>query len=160
MEQPLKQRFSKKVLKPIPIQQMQWSKPARMTHAQTQAVAARLRREIITESEFHEDAFADANLLMELARKKEVIPEVPPPQLTSCRTRVWRFSCGNCEDCMIGDCGTCANCLDKPKFGGPGTRKRACTARRCMHPKMVERKTTAPKYSTHIFDQRNYNTHQ
>ena len=24
------------------------------------------------------------------------------------------------------DCGECVNCLDKPKFGGPGTKKQAC----------------------------------
>ena len=26
----------------------------------------------------------------------------------------------------IDDCGVCKNCLDKPKFGGPGTRKQPC----------------------------------
>ena len=27
---------------------------------------------------------------------------------------------------IVGDCGVCANCLDKRKFGGLGVRKRAC----------------------------------
>ena len=28
------------------------------------------------------------------------------------------------------DCGTCSNCLDKPKFGGPNTRRQACIEKR------------------------------
>ena len=30
------------------------------------------------------------------------------------------------------DCGHCAHCLDKPKFGGKGTQKQACVMRRCV----------------------------
>lgn len=29
------------------------------------------------------------------------------------------------------DCGKCANCLDKPRFGGAGSRKQKCSARKC-----------------------------
>ena len=35
--------------------------------------------------------------------------------------------CGSCQGCLHeGDCGTCFNCLDKPKFGGPNTRRQCC----------------------------------
>ena len=39
--------------------------------------------------------------------------------------------CGECEGCMRDDCGQCPACLDKPKFGGRGTKKRACDKRVC-----------------------------
>ena len=39
--------------------------------------------------------------------------------------------CGECEGCMKDDCGDCAACRDKPRFGGKGTKKRACVARVC-----------------------------
>tara|TARA_B100000459_G_scaffold121653_1_gene74152 strand:+ start:1671 stop:2135 length:465 start_codon:yes stop_codon:yes gene_type:complete len=29
------------------------------------------------------------------------------------------------------DCGQCPNCLDKPRFGGAGSRKQACAMRKC-----------------------------
>lgn len=40
--------------------------------------------------------------------------------------------CGECEGCMRDDCGKCASCMDKPRFGGKGTKKRACVMRRCL----------------------------
>ena len=39
--------------------------------------------------------------------------------------------CGECEGCMRDDCGTCAACRDKPRFGGKGSKKKACIARSC-----------------------------
>ena len=39
--------------------------------------------------------------------------------------------CGECEGCTRDDCGKCAACADKPKFGGRGSKKKACTARTC-----------------------------
>jgi len=39
--------------------------------------------------------------------------------------------CGECEGCMRDDCGQCAACADKPRFGGRGTKKKACVARIC-----------------------------
>ena len=40
--------------------------------------------------------------------------------------------CGECEGCMMEDCGKCEICLDKPKFGGPGRLKKACSLRKCI----------------------------
>jgi len=38
---------------------------------------------------------------------------------------------GECDGChRDDDCGECVNCLDKKKFGGPGTRK-ACVLQKC-----------------------------
>lgn len=39
--------------------------------------------------------------------------------------------CGECEGCMRDDCGNCAACRDKPRFGGKGSKKKACVARAC-----------------------------
>lgn len=39
--------------------------------------------------------------------------------------------CGNCAACRAQDCGRCKNCRDKPRFGGPGIKKKACLARIC-----------------------------
>ena len=44
-----------------------------------------------------------------------------------------KYRCNKCDDCLAGDCGECASCLDKPKFGGRGLRKQACLTRRCVH---------------------------
>ena len=45
---------------------------------------------------------------------------------------VRRTRCGVCIRCQADDCGLCRNCLDKPKFGGPGSRKSACIRRTCV----------------------------
>lgn len=41
--------------------------------------------------------------------------------------------CGECEGCQREDCGTCTFCRDKPKFGGPGTKKQKCALRVCSN---------------------------
>ena len=43
-----------------------------------------------------------------------------------------RVRCRGCGPCLASDCGECSPCLDKPKFGGPGTQKQACVLRRCV----------------------------
>ncbi|EGW03702.1 Histone-lysine N-methyltransferase MLL4 [Cricetulus griseus] len=38
----------------------------------------------------------------------------------------------HCRGCFrVQDCGSCVNCLDKPKFGGPNTKKQCCVYRKC-----------------------------
>ena len=40
--------------------------------------------------------------------------------------------CGECPACLVRtDCGTCSNCLDMPKFGGPGKKRQTCKLRKC-----------------------------
>jgi len=41
--------------------------------------------------------------------------------------------CGSCVACAARDCGTCKNCRDKPRFGGPGIKKKACLSRICRN---------------------------
>ena len=50
--------------------------------------------------------------------------------LEVCTNFCFIFS-GECEGCMRDDCGQCAACADKPRFGGRGTKKKACVARIC-----------------------------
>jgi hypothetical protein len=35
---------------------------------------------------------------------------------------------------VASDCGECQYCLDKPKFGGPGSKRKRCLARCCLEP--------------------------
>ncbi|XP_067468838.1 histone-lysine N-methyltransferase 2B isoform X4 [Thunnus thynnus] len=40
--------------------------------------------------------------------------------------------CGRCKGCLIEeDCAKCVNCLDKPKFGGPNTKRQCCIYKKC-----------------------------
>ncbi|XP_075962065.1 histone-lysine N-methyltransferase 2B isoform X4 [Anarhichas minor] len=40
--------------------------------------------------------------------------------------------CGGCKGCLIeNDCAKCTNCRDKPKFGGPNTKRQCCIYRKC-----------------------------
>ncbi|XP_074542935.1 histone-lysine N-methyltransferase 2B isoform X2 [Halichoeres trimaculatus] len=40
--------------------------------------------------------------------------------------------CGVCRGCLIQeDCAKCINCLDKPKFGGPNTKRQCCIYKKC-----------------------------
>ncbi|XP_062873001.1 histone-lysine N-methyltransferase 2A-like isoform X2 [Trichomycterus rosablanca] len=42
--------------------------------------------------------------------------------------------CGQCPGCQVpDDCGVCANCLDKPKFGGRNIKKQCCKVRKCQN---------------------------
>ena len=43
-----------------------------------------------------------------------------------------RKRCNECTGCKAEDCGQCAPCKDKKKFGGPNVRKQACKMRRCI----------------------------
>ena len=37
-----------------------------------------------------------------------------------------------CSGCNAEDCGNCSNCKDMKRFGGPGTKKKACIHRNCL----------------------------
>ena len=45
--------------------------------------------------------------------------------------------CGKCDGCEREDCGTCKNCVDKPKFGGIGQRKQGCIRKLCREPRVA-----------------------
>lgn len=70
---------------------------------------------------------ADARLLLLLAKGGA------SPPLRNLKNR-----CGRCNECLRGECGKCDNCLDKPKFGGRGCRKQACSSRRCAYAQELE----------------------
>ena len=40
-----------------------------------------------------------------------------------------------CAGCKREDCGTCQNCTDIVKFGGPGRKKQKCARRVCLSEK-------------------------
>ena len=52
-------------------------------------------------------------------------------KITTKRKR--RLACNECSACSREDCGSCSNCKDKPKFGGPGTKKQKCLMRKCQN---------------------------
>ena len=51
---------------------------------------------------------------------------------TASRTR--KMKCGQCDACRRPDCGKCANCLDKKKFGGPHRHRQRCILKTCTNP--------------------------
>lgn len=68
----------------------------------------------------------DASLLLQLSAAPQ------PLKRKFGHARIVR--CGNCLFCAQKDCGECASCLDKRKFGGEGKRKQACLRRTCVNP--------------------------
>lgn len=48
-----------------------------------------------------------------------------------------------CTGCLQDDCGDCKFCIDMPKFGGPGRKKKRCIRRQCLNQKQLEKKTTS-----------------
>lgn len=49
----------------------------------------------------------------------------------------------NCVGCKKPNCGKCKMCLDMPKFGGPGRKKKRCLQRKCT--KQAELSTSVRK---------------
>ena len=96
---------------------------------QTDAGMVAVRRKVLRQK------VSEASLLLWFAQQSRVEPHLrisssggggnPSPKLTQ------KYRCGKCDECLVGDCGCCASCLDKPKFGGRGFRKQACLMRRC-----------------------------
>jgi len=81
---------------------------------------------------------ADARLLLMLANG-----ERQPPSPRENAPKAAKLRCGACALCLRGECGKCGNCLDKRKYGGPGARKQACSARQCLFPKPGYREVRA-----------------
>ena len=137
---PLKRKSSDPVFGPNPLvpNRAPWSNAPWMTQAQTQQVAAALRRKLYEESEQdwerrpHNSTVAEANLLLTLTRGPPQAPERDPLVSAASAARAWKARCGRCERCLRTECGRCPNCLDKRKFGGPGLKKKACMARGCL----------------------------
>ena len=48
------------------------------------------------------------------------------------RTRGSLYNSCGCSGCIKPNCGQCRMCLDMPKFGGPGKRKKKCQQRVCV----------------------------
>ncbi|XP_026155382.1 histone-lysine N-methyltransferase 2A isoform X2 [Mastacembelus armatus] len=58
-------------------------------------------------------------------RKRKILSRYAPGGVRSRR-------CGRCKGCLIEeDCAKCVNCLDKPKFGGPNTKRQCCIYKKC-----------------------------
>ena len=61
-----------------------------------------------------------------------------------------RVQCRTCGPCLTEDCGACANCLDKPRFGGQNRRKQACIKRKCVSLTTTFQPKVTPKLATKI----------
>lgn len=62
------------------------------------------------------------------------MPSPPQPAVSKASSRRRFVRCGSCTGCTTPDCGVCRNCVDNPKFGGPGAKKKACIHRPCRSP--------------------------
>ncbi|XP_070806226.1 histone-lysine N-methyltransferase 2B isoform X2 [Pituophis catenifer annectens] len=112
------------------------------------ALPLREREEIAGSPTIEETSSASEN---ECGQQKQVKPDsavkaTPPPVRRHVshhhgkKNRMTR--CGKCKGCLrLQDCGECINCLDKPKFGGPNTKKQCCVYRKCdkIEARRVER---------------------
>lgn len=72
-----------------------------------------------------------------------------PPMLAKSRGNNRSSRCGVCVGCRARDCGSCKNCLDKPRFGGPGIKKKACLSRICRAAHAREPDSSDQKDSDH-----------
>jgi len=70
----------------------------------------------------------------QVVRASAVIGTPQSADWWSSKKRKRTVACGQCDACCRNDCGTCLNCLDKPKFGGNGIRKQSCLERKCRQP--------------------------
>lgn len=44
-----------------------------------------------------------------------------------------KTACHQCSSCLREDCGDCSYCRDKPKFGGPNTKRKKCILKKCQN---------------------------
>jgi hypothetical protein len=75
---------------------------------------------------------SDMNIIANYAT--DSTPPAPHPVATKAASRRRFVRCGSCTGCTTPDCGVCRNCIDNPKFGGPGAKKKACIHRPCRSP--------------------------
>lgn len=62
-------------------------------------------------------------------------------------------ACGRCERCLrLDDCGSCDYCLDKPKFGGPNTKRRKCRQRTCVFYRQTQNGSRKRQNNSYRFD--------
>jgi hypothetical protein len=143
MQAPLKRRSDQRPFGPKSLAdiQRQWEMQVRaraQRKVDVSVIAANIRRELqegpaavpppppppppprSLSSKAGKKKIADAQLLLLLARSDK------PPKIT-------KYRCGACVGCMRHECGACGNCRDKKRFGGPGSRKQACSERRCLY---------------------------
>ena len=111
--------------------------------SEVSVVAANLLDELRAEARLparpvDKQLLADARLLLMLANG-----ERQPPAPRENAPKAAKLRCGTCALCRQGECGKCGNCLDKRKYGGPGARKQACSARQCLFPKPSYREVRA-----------------
>ncbi|KAM9838222.1 histone-lysine N-methyltransferase 2B [Aulostomus maculatus] len=58
-------------------------------------------------------------------KKRKILSRYAPGGVRSRR-------CGICKGCLVEkDCAKCVNCRDKPKFGGPNTKRQCCIYKKC-----------------------------
>uniref|UniRef100_H9GNH0 [histone H3]-lysine(4) N-methyltransferase n=1 Tax=Anolis carolinensis TaxID=28377 RepID=H9GNH0_ANOCA len=112
------------------------------------ALPLREREEITVSPTVEETSSASESEsgLQKQVKVETSIKTVPPPVRRHVshhhgkKNRMTR--CGRCKGCLkLQDCGECNNCLDKPKFGGPNTKKQCCVYRKCdkIEARRVER---------------------
>ena len=136
---PIKRKSTDRPFGPKPLtENCQLQRGSWRTHAERKADAAAMRRMLLADDEqtntsplprkpppppptkaYSKELLEEARLLMTLRGG--------PLRVVS------KVRCGECTSCLRRDCGVCANCRDKPRFGGNGVRKRACMERRCAH---------------------------
>jgi len=78
-------------------------------------------------------------LALGMAQAPKAVESSPPlaERKAGCK-RPRSVRCGKCDGCEREDCGSCKNCVDKPKFGGLGKRKQQCIYKICSEPVLVE----------------------
>lgn len=77
-------------------------------------------------------------------RRRRPAPARKKPPEGRRRAKRKRGRCNSCVPCKTPDCGSCANCLDKPRNGGAYTIRQACVLRQCVALRQGKRKKRRP----------------
>ena len=85
------------------------------------------RQSSFNSSNSSEDNFSSPEEVRHVKKfKKDDFSKLQSVYEGSLRGKARRGRCNRCPTCLRPDCGQCTNCLDKPKFGGPGRKKQSC----------------------------------